>query len=180
MKDRILLFLLFLPTCAHGYVTGDGGVELGVSGGINSHNYGVSTNYGLNSIEPSFRTSLLSKVQLGSDEGRSLVATAAQEYQYESSFVRTDIDNSIHFIYPGLLWQSRLSHNLEFEQESDTTNSERRTDFSKSTANWSVSTGPSFTYNRGKWLSYTVGLTLSQAFLSDEVRTEKSAFLFKF
>jgi len=175
MKNWLLPIILIMPAYANSYITGDGGIEIGVSRDKNKHNYGVSTNYSFNNVGLYANTSVLSKAQLGSDEGRSLVATAAHEYQYENSFFRTEINNEFSMFNPGLFWNSKISHDLEFEKINTSSGSESKTNFNDSTSNWSISTGPSFTYDRSRWLSYRAGITISQALLDDEVSSEGGA-----
>jgi hypothetical protein len=170
-----LLCLLLIPIFAHGYVAGGGEVELGLSKDKEDHNFGLSVNYGLESKTSNSQSSLLTKIQLGSDEGRSLVATSAHEYQYEQSFIQTEIDNSIQFYYPGLSLNSRFAHSLEFQKESDSPEADSSTNYNNPLSNWAISIGPSFSYDRSKWFAYRTALTVSKAVRGDDNSLEGNA-----
>lgn len=176
---RFLLLILILPS-SYGlaYMTGEGSIDLGVSHEEEQQNFGLASTYQFSHSNSWMSTYLYNKTQLGSDKGRSLVATAAHEYQYEQSFVNSELGNEFNFYYPGLSWESHLSQNIEFDQAEDTSLLENNegdfTDFNQRTINWTATTGPSFVYDRSKWVGFRTDIDLSKAKSFDEESTEQS------
>lgn len=158
---HVLLFFLLLPITAHAYVVGSGSLDLGISKEDESENYGMAGGYSLNAAGVNYDLSLNSGLQVGSDRGRSVVATAAHDYQYEQSFVQHYGSHVYRFPSPYVSWLSHFSHRTEFEQESNSTGSDTDTDFENSDVNWTVSVGPRLSFAKGKWLAFE-----TQAFLS--------------
>lgn len=172
MLARSVLFLLLLPVHVSANINGNGNVELGLSKDKNKHNFGMAADYYVGSSGSSSQTGFSSNFQIGSDEGRSLVATAAHEYQYEQSFIRTGLANELHFYHPGLIWNSQLSHSLDFKQSVDGVTEDSDTDFSNSEKTWSITTGPAFEYNRSEWLNYRTQFQASKLNVSGDESTE--------
>ena len=174
----LVLLSIIISSNALGYATGEGSVDLGISQEDEKKNIGLATNYQLTHSNSWMTTYLHNKTQLGSDRGRSLVATAAHEYQYEQSFIQSEISNLFNFYYPGLTWQNNLSQNIEFDQlEVDNLDNEDdtgSTDFSERNINWTLSSGPSFVYERSQWVNVNTSVIFSKANSFDEKSSEQN------
>lgn len=162
MMFRLAITLFFIPLYVDASIQGNGNIDLGVSKDKEYQNFGIAANYNLEASGPNTSTGFSSNLQVGSDEGRSLVATAAHEYQYEQSFIRSEIDNNLRFYHPGLNWRTNFSHSLEFQKKVDESSGRSDTDFDHPETSWSVTTGPSFEYIKSDWLNYRTEVQASK------------------
>lgn len=166
MKLLFLLALILVQVNVSAAVIGQGNAELGVSRDNEDSNVGLGLNYRLGRRSVSGEVQVASQMQLGSDRGRSLVATAAHEYQYENSFIDNDFYHVFNFINPRFNWQTNAFHRIDFENRVNETSGQVSTDYAKSDESWSMTTGPSFTYIKGRWFDIKSNASFSRQFIS--------------
>lgn len=158
------LFLLLISIKVSAAITGQGSGELGMSRDEDVTNAGLGLRYKLSRSSVNTDAQFNSRMQLGSDRGRSLVATAAHQYQYENSFIDNDIYHSFNFISPRFNWTSSASHSIDFDNRVSETNGEVTTDYSSREESWSITTGPSFTYVKGRWFDFWMNTNVSRQY----------------
>lgn len=164
MKQICLILLLLFHFNVNAAIVGQGNVELGLSRDKDVTNAGFGARYRLARNAVNSNSQFTSRMQLGSDRGRSLVATAAHQYQYENSFINNDVYHIFNFINPRFNWASSGSHRLDFENRENEATGEVSTDFSTREESWSVTTGPSFNYSKGRWFEFSSGAKFSRQY----------------
>ena len=150
----ISIIILISSQHLNAAIVGQGDFELGVSLDNDKSNIGVGMRYNMSRLSTESISGLNSRMQLGTDEGRSLIATSAHEYQYENSFIDNSLYNDFEFLSPRLTWVSTALHRLDFENIVDEETDRVSTDYSKTDDFWSVSTGPSYSYSKGRWIDF--------------------------
>ncbi len=165
---RFFLLLAFLLTNANASAAfiGQGDAELGISQDNEDSNIGLGMRYSIDRQSSNSGVRATSRMQLGSDRGRSLVATAAHEYQYENSFIDHDIYHNFDFLSPRFNWASTGSHRTDFENRVNESTGQISTDYAKSDESWSITTGPSFKYIKGRWFDFKSNASFSRQFSS--------------
>lgn len=158
------LFLLLISIKANAAIIGQGSGELGISRDEDVINAGLGLRYKLLRSSINTDAQFDSRIQLGSDRGRSLAATAAHQYQYENSFIDNDIYHSLNFINPRFNWASSASHSIDFNNKTNETSGEVNTDYSDREESWSITTGPSFNYVKGRWFDFSTGANVSRQY----------------
>lgn len=159
-----LLVLLLISLHSSAVIVGQGNVEIGVSRDNEESNAGMGMSYNMSKLSAESSSNLTSRMQLGTDQGRSLVATSAHEYQYENSYIDNMLYNEFNFLSPRFTWINSASHRLDFENRVIGENERITTDFSKSDDFWSISTGPSFSYSEGRWIDFQTSVTVARQY----------------
>ncbi len=153
---------------AHAATVGSGDVELGISRDNKKTDAGIGMRYTMERVASTHHALLVSKAQIGSDSGRSLVATAAHDYQYPTSFIDNALNHSIRIISPRISWQSQLFHRLDFENTVDDNNDNKEdiinTSYKDTEESWSITTGPTVSYGAGEWFNSLLSAEISRAF----------------
>jgi hypothetical protein len=152
----------------HAATVGSGDVELGISRDNQKTNAGMGMRYTMERKASTHYALLVSKAQIGSDTGRSLVATAAHDYQYPTSFIDNDLNHSIRVISPRVSWLSQLSHRLDFDNTVDGNNDNKEdvinTSYKDTEESWSITTGPTVSYGSGLWFNSVLSAEISRAY----------------
>lgn len=160
----LFIFLLTFNLAAEATIVGQGNVEFGVSRDNEESNAGLGMRYNLGRASATNNTRLTSQMQLGSDRGRSLIATAAHEYQYENSFIDNDLYHDFSFYSPRLNWSSSATHRIEFENRVDDETGDISTNYAEGEEVWSITTGPRLSYIKGRWLDFSSSANLSRQY----------------
>ncbi len=160
----IIIGCLLLLSKAHASMVGSGDVELGVSRDNDKANAGMGMRYNVEINTPESQSLITSRLQLGSDSGRSLIATAAHEYQYENSFVDSELNHSIRLFSPRLSWKTYANNRFEFKNEVDEDTGSVDTDYSNAEESWSITTGPTFKYEQGRWFHTQLTTEISKEY----------------
>ena len=112
------LFVSFIISInAFAGFVGGGQSEFGFSQDNEDNNFGLSARYDLTGDISQQQININTQMQLGSKKGRSLVATAAHDYQYENSYIYNDVQHVYKFPFSGVRWNSQVSKKLNFENE---------------------------------------------------------------
>jgi len=145
-----------------GSLVGGGNLTLGASKDQDAENFGVAGRYDINLLGAKQYAHFSSQFQLGSDKGRSSVATLIHDYQYEQSYLQSYGILQQQFFSPAASWNTTVSSRQEFKNETDDATGETRTDFNDKDHNWGITTGPSFTIDRNWPISVQVSALLSK------------------
>jgi len=147
---------------------GSGDVELGISRDNEKTNAGMGMRYTMERSASTHHALLVSKAQIGSDTGRSLVATAAHDYQYPASFIDNALDHSMRVVSPRVSWQSQLSHRLDFDKTTNENIGNKEgvinTNYKDTEESWSITTGPTVNYGAGLWFNSLLSAEISRAY----------------
>lgn len=158
------LFLLLIPIKTNADIIGQGSGELGISRDEDVTNAGLGMRYKFLRSSVNTGSEFNSRMQLGSDRGRSLVATAAHQYQYENSFIDNDLYHRLNFINPRFNWITAASHSIDFDNKVKETSGEITTNYSSREESWSITTGPSFNYTKGRWFDFWTRANVSRQY----------------
>jgi hypothetical protein len=153
------------------YVVANGRVELGIAQEEQETNFGIGANYKLSSVENNYAYTLNSNMQVGSDEGRSLIATSAHNYQYESSYIKNYVSLNFPISKGYISWGNQFYQSIEFEKDNDEYGA-ISTDYEDNQVSWTFTSGPIFTVKRSKWISYKAGLELSRQYTAGDISSE--------
>lgn len=174
------LFTILLVSCplmnTFSSTVGSGEVELGIGRNNEQVNAGIGMRYNMKRLASNHQTYLTTRAQLGGDQGRALIATAAHEFQYQASFIENDLNHVMTFYSPRLSWLSGLSHRLNFNDGLDDEEADNEiisTDYSNTNESWSITTGPEFQYGLGAWFNSLMAAKISRAY-AQEYFTDES------
>ena len=167
MYRALLFFLIVLANISHGGVVGGGDVTLGLSKDQDVENIGLAGSYRINFLGVNQSAFIGSQFQLGSDRGRSSVATLVHDYQYEQSYLQTHGSLGHQFISPALNWLFYFTNRQEFKNATDEQTNETKTDFGRKDNNWSISTGPSLNIDRNWPINFMARSIISKQKVSD-------------
>ena len=173
MKNSLLIIVYILVSFdLQAEVTGRGDLELGVSRDNENTNFGMGMRYNIERNTSLSQTLLASSIQLGSDSGRSLIATAAHEYQYENSFIATDLFHSIRLYSPRVSWRSHVGSLIEFDNTINEGSGEIDTDYTNADESWNFTTGPTFTYEKTGWFNAQLSAEASKQYSNQSYTDE--------
>lgn len=178
---RLFLVLLILySSSTSAYIIGSGELTVGLSKDQKEDNLGVDGSYQLTSNAPLYRGFLSSQFQLGSDKGRSTVATAVHDYNYEQSFIQNYGGLVISTFSPNLKWQNQFSQRVEFEEIASDPNdpeSDIDTDFTSPKHSYSITTGPVLSLIKSKRIGLNTSLLYSNQINEDDKSSEVNFYL---
>jgi hypothetical protein len=154
MRYLLIILGVFIFNLTQASIIGSGILNAGVSKDESKENFGLAGSYNLISSGSNFDSLLNSEFQLGSDQGRSLVATSAHEYQYEQSFFQSY--GSLGYVFPisSFRWSNSFIQRTELIEESESILLGGNSGLQESQDSWSISTGPSFLLGRSRWISF--------------------------